>query len=171
MTKQPANTKAELLATLELTWNSLNAILNRLTVPQKTTLTDAQGWTVKDHLIHLAAWERSIVFFLQGRPRHAGLGVEQALYEDGSADDINAAIFQQCKEMPLTEVLVQFHTAHEQLMRLLRPLTDADLHQPYHHYLPDELGDDRLAIEVIYSNTIGHFEQHMEWIETLAGNI
>ena len=92
MTKRPVNTKAELLATIESTWASLDAALDRLTDRQKTRLKDAQGWTVKDHLIHLPAWERSVVFFLQGQPRHAGLGVDEALYENGSADDVNAAI-------------------------------------------------------------------------------
>jgi hypothetical protein len=156
---------------IEPAWVALNAALDRLTDRQKTTLKDAQGWTVKDHLIHLAAWERSVVFFLQGQPRYAGLGVAQALYENGSADDINAAIFQQRKKMPLAEAIAQFRTVHEQLMQLLQPLTNADLHKPYRHYLPDELGDDRLAIDVVYSNTIGHFAEHLEWIETLVGNI
>jgi hypothetical protein len=40
---------------------------------------DGQGLTVKDHLIHLIFWERSVVFFLQGLPRHTGPGVEKTL--------------------------------------------------------------------------------------------
>jgi hypothetical protein len=171
MTKRPVNTKAELLATIESTWASLDAALGRLTDRQKTTLKDAQGWTVKDHLIHMAAWERSVVFFLQGQPRHAGLGVDEALYENGSADDVNAAIFQQHKEMPLAEAVVQFRDVHQQLIQLLEPLTDADLHKPYRAYLPDEPGDDRTAMDVIYSNTTGHFEEHLDWIATLVGNV
>src|SRR5574342_366784 len=101
MTKRPANTKAELLASIEPAWITLNAMLDRLTDRQKTTIKDEQGWTVKDHLIHLAAWERSVVFFLQGQPRYAGLCVNQALYKNGTFDDINATIFQERKEMPL----------------------------------------------------------------------
>lgn len=163
------NTKAELLATIEPAWAALNAALDRLTDIQKTTIKDAQGWTVKDHLIHLAAWERSVVFFLKGRPRHAGLGVDQALYEIGSFDDINAAIFEQRKEIPLAEAVAQFRDIHRHLIQVLQPLADADLHKPYRHYLPDELGDDRSAIDVIYGNTTGHFEEHLNWIETLVG--
>jgi hypothetical protein len=171
MTKRPTNTKAELLASIEPAWVALNAMLDRLTDSQMTTIKDAQRWTVKDHLIHLAAWERSVVFFLQGQPRHAGLGVDQALYKNGTFDDINATIFQQRKEMPLAEARAQFHHVHRQLIELLQPLTDADLHKPYREYLPDELGDDRLAIDVIYSNTAGHFREHLDWIETLVGNV
>lgn len=171
MTKRPANTKAELLATIEPAWVTLNAALDRLTDRQKTTIKDAQGWTVKDHLIHMAAWERSVIFFLQGQPRHAGLGVDQALYKNGSTDDINAAIFQQRKAMPLSEAMAQFADVHQQLIELIQPLTDNDLQKSYRDYLPDESGDDRLAIDVIYSNTTGHFREHLDWIETLVGNV
>jgi len=171
MTKRPVNTKAELLATIEPAWVTLNAALDRLTDRQKTTIRDAQGWTVKDHIIHLAAWERSVVSFLQGQPRHAGLGVDEALYMNGSGDDINAAIFHERQEMPLVEAVAQFRNVHRQLMQLLAPLTDADLHKPYREYLPDELGDDRIAIDVIYSNTTGHFGEHLDWIETLVGHV
>lgn len=170
MTQHPVNTKAELLATIEPAWVSLNAALDRMTDRQKTTIKDTQGWTVKDHLIHISAWEGSVVFFLQGQPRNAGLGVDQALYENGSTDDINVAVFQQRKELPLAEALAQFRNVHRQLMQLLQPLTDADLRQPYRHYLPDELGDNRIAIDIVYSNTAGHFEEHLNWIETLVGN-
>jgi hypothetical protein len=171
MTKHPANTKAELLASIEPAWVTLNAALDRLSYRQMTTIKDAQWWTVKDHLIHLAAWERSVVFFLQGKPRYAGLGVDQALYRNGDFDDINAAIFQQHKEMPLEEALALFHDVHRQLLQLLKPLTDADLRKPYSEYLPGEVGDDRLAIDVIYGNTTDHFREHLDWIETLVGNV
>jgi hypothetical protein len=171
MMNRPANTKAELLAAIEPAWVTLIAELDRLTDGQKTSIKDAQGWSVKDHLIHMAAWERSVVFFLQGQPRYAGLEVDQALYKNGTFDDINAAIFQQHKAMSLAEAMAQLRDVHRQLMQLLQPLTDADLQKPYRAYLPDELGDDRLAIDVIYSNTAGHFREHLDWIETLVGNI
>ena len=171
MAKHPANTKAELLATIEQAWIALNETLDRLSDRQMTTIRDAQGWTVKDHLIHLTAWERSVVFFLQGQPRHAGLGVDRALYQNRDYEEINAAIFQQRKEMPLAEAKAQIQQVHRQLIELLLPLTDADLRKPYRAYLPDEPGDDRLAIDVIYSNTTGHFNDHLDWIKTLVGNV
>ncbi len=163
------NTKAELLASLEPAWATLNAALDRLTDEQMTTIKDAQGWTVKDHIIHLIAWERSVVFFLQGKPRNTGLGVDRALYLNGSNDDINDAIFRQGQEMPLASAQEQLRGVHQKLMKLLGPLTDADLQKTYQQYLPDELGDDRSAFEVIDSNTTAHFGEHLSWIETLLG--
>jgi hypothetical protein len=172
MTERQVTTKAELFADIEPAWAALNAVLDRLTPTQMTAFTDAQGWTVKDHLIHLAAWERSMVFFLQGQPLHIGLGVDETLYLDleGDDDDINAAIQQQRQDLPLAEALGQFRDAHGQLMKLLGPLTDADLQKPYRHYLPNEPGDGDgpSAINLIYGNTAHHFREHLAWIEALV---
>ncbi len=173
MTERRATTQAELLADIEHTWAALNAALDHLTEAQMTALKDAQGWSVKDHLIHLTTWERSVVFFLQGKPRHAGLGVEEAFYLKGSDDDINAVIFQQCKDLPLLEALAQFRDVHQQLLTLLSSLTEADLQKPYRHYLPDEPGDGDgpPAINVVYGNSANHFAEHLVWIEALVGKV
>ncbi len=170
MTDRRITTKAELLEDIERTWAALNAALDRLTETQMTTIRDAQGWTVKDHLIHLAHWERSVVFFLQGKPRHAGLDVDEALYLNSNDDEINAVIFQGRKDDPFGEALAQFRDIHQQLLKLLQPLTDADLQQPYRHYLPNEPGegDGPPAINVIYGNSAHHFAEHLAWIEALV---
>lgn len=39
---------------------SLNNLLGRLTETQMSSLKDAQGWTIKDHIIHMIAWERPL---------------------------------------------------------------------------------------------------------------
>ena len=171
MTRQPITTKAELLADTARSWVALNSTLDGLGEAQKSAITDAQGWTVKDHVFHLTAWERSVVFFLQGKPRHAGLGVDETLYLNGKEDEINAVVFQQGKDIPLTDALAQFREVHEQLLKLVRPLTDADLQEPYRHYLPDEPGDGDgpPAIDVIYGNSAHHFREHLAWIKALVG--
>ena len=171
MAEQQVTTKVELLTDIERAWAALNTALDRLTAAQMTTLTDAQGWAVKDHIIHMTAWERSVVFFLQGQPRHAGLDVDEALYLRAADDEINAVIFQQRKDLPLGDALAQFRDVHQQLLKLLQPLTDADLREPYRHYLPDEPGDGDgpPAISVIDGNSAQHFSEHLIWIEALVG--
>lgn len=167
MTERRVTTKAELLADIEQSWAALNAALDRLTEAQLTTIRDAQGWTAQDHLIHLTAWERSAVYFLQGRPRHEGLGVEKAIYLTDSDDVINAAIQSQHQGQPLTHTLTELRAVHAQLLALLHPLTDADLQKPYRHYLPNEPGD-WPAINVIYGNSAHHFAEHLGWIDELV---
>jgi hypothetical protein len=171
MKKQEIGTKAELLTTIEANWNKLTIALNRLTDSQKTAIKDTQGWAVKDHIIHLSVWERSVIYFLQGQPRYKGLDITKDLYENGSGDDINEAIFQQNKEISLTEAAKQLHDIHQKLLQVIQPLTDTDLHKTYRQYLPDEINDDRLTIQVISSNSSGHFAEHLNWIESLVRNV
>ncbi len=169
MTEQPVTTKAELLAEIERTWLVLSTALERIPPPQLAAK-DAQGWTVKDHVTNMAIWERSVVFLLQGQPRHEGLGVAEALYEQDDVDAINAAIQQQHAELSFADALEQLRSVHGQMMALLDTLSDADLQQPYRHYLPDEPGegDGPPVINVIYGNTAGHFEEHQAWIDALV---
>jgi hypothetical protein len=169
MTDNPSN-KTDLLLAIDQAWREISAALDRLSEAQSTTIRDAQGWTVKDHVMHMAAWERSMVYFLQGLPRHAGLGIDATLYLEGSVDAINAAIQQQSQDFTLAAVRAELRDTHQQMMLLLYPLTDADLHKPYRHYLPDEPGegDGPPAINLIYGNTAEHFAEHLGWIQALA---
>jgi hypothetical protein len=162
--------KAGLLADIESSWTALDAALNRLTEEQMTAVRDPQAWTVKDHVIHLTAWERSVVFFLQGQARHEGLGVDEAVYLRGNDDEINSVIFQQRHGLALAEALAQFRDVHQQLLNLLQPLTESDLQRPYRYYLPDEPGegDGPPALKVINGNSAGHFAEHLGWIEALV---
>ena len=75
-------TKAQLLAEMERDWKALQRALGKLTDAQMTRRLDAAGWNVKDHLVHLMAWERSVVFLLQGKPRHEGLAVSEEVYQN-----------------------------------------------------------------------------------------
>ncbi len=171
MTERRVTTKAELLAETARAWTALQAALDRLTEAQLTTLKDAQGWSVKDHIVHLTAWERSVLFLLQGKPRHEALGVDEALYLGGDFDAINAAIHKQHKALPLAEALTQSRAVHAQMLAVLDGLTDAELHKTYRHYLPDEPGEGEgpLALDIVYSDMGDHFAEHLPWIEALAG--
>jgi hypothetical protein len=170
MVEKQITTKAELLAEMERSLTALGTTLERLTEAQMTTAKDLRGWTVKDHLVHMTFWERSVVFLLQGKPRHKGLGIDETLYLQGTEDGINAAIRQQYQDLPLGEALTQFRSTHRQLLAVLQPLTERDLHEPYRHYLPDEPGegDGPPALDVVYGNSAHHFAEHLLWIEALV---
>ena len=170
MTEENTLTKAQVLTDNERAWNALNTALDRLTESQMTTIRDKEGWTVKDHLIHLTYWERSVTYLLQGKPRHEGLGVEESTYVNGDFDGINAEIQAKHNAIPLGEARAQLTKTHQDLTALVEQLTEADLHKPYSAYLPHEGGRNanRVVIEVLYGNTTEHFEEHQEWIESLV---
>lgn len=169
-------TKEELLSHIHKNWRALDAFLSGLTDEQLTTVRDEEGWNVVDHLIHIMAWERSAVFFLQGKPRHEGLGVDEAVYRRGSeidsADEVNASIREQHAGVTPAKALAQLRAVHAQLLEQLQPLTDADLQQPYQHYLPHEPGDygDAPAMNVVYGNSAHHFGEHLAWLQKMGAD-
>jgi hypothetical protein len=165
----PEHTKAELMSEIETSWSKLDTALQRLREAQLTEPKDAEGWAVKDHLTHLAAWERSVVFALQGKPRHEGLGVDEELYLNGNDDEINAAIQKKTASMSAAEALAELRNVHSQMMGLLNNLSDEDLQKPYSHYLPNEPGepDNKPVLYKIHGNTANHFNEHLGWIQSL----
>ena len=169
MPARKVNTKAELIADIIPAWTALNEALKSLTVRQKTDLKDAHQWSVKDHLIHLAAWENSVVYLLQGNLRHEGLGVEAYTYELGDEDVINAAIHQHNQDLTYKQAYQRLTDVHARLMALIKKMDDAALLKPYRAYLPDEpgKGEGPPVITLIYGSTAYHYNEHLDWINDL----
>jgi hypothetical protein len=169
MNAERVTTRAALLAAIAASWERLNATLNRLSATQMTQRRDAAGWTATDHVAHVAAWQRSAIYFLQGLPRHEALGLDEALYRSGDAGAINAAIRAQTKELLPQEARVQLDEGHALVLTLLQALSDEDLRRSYRHFLPEETDawGERRAIDVVYANTAHHFDEHRGYIEAL----
>lgn len=163
-------TREELLQSINQSWDKLTTALDRLPEEKMTSAQDHQGWTVKDHVAHITAWERSVIFMLQGRERYQGLGVDEATYLSRDFDKINAKIYQQARNLSFERVLEQFRAIHSELFGLVEALMDDDLQRSYRSYLPESSKDEdeRLAVNVIYANTTSHYDEHLGWIETLA---
>ena len=171
MADSSITTKAHLVAEIDKSWAALNSLLAQLSETQMTVAHDEHGWAVKDHLTHIAAWEDSVVVFLQGKPRYEALGIDQALFESGSFDEMNAVIQRLRKHLSLPEAMAQLKSIHDRLMSLLQPLSDADLNQPVRHFLPSSPATDRRrAMDLIHDNTADHFSEHLAWIEALIAH-
>ncbi|HEX5503920.1 MAG TPA: ClbS/DfsB family four-helix bundle protein [Thermomicrobiales bacterium] len=161
--------KAELLARIDRSWAALLETVGRLGDAQLAAPRDAAGWAIKDHLAHLAAWERSIVYLLRGQPRHEGLGIDEATYWAGDMERDNVAIHERTRDLPPAAVLESLRDVHRQMLDAIAGLTDADLSKTYAQYLPDEPGDDKGTpiAEYIASDTYEHFDEHRGWIAAL----
>lgn len=170
MSEERITRKNDLLGHIDRDWTALTDALAWLSPETMTTIQDDHGWTVKDHLVHLYYWERSALYFLQGKPRHAGLDVPEAIYASDDEDVINDVIFQKHQALSLDEALAQLQALQPDLLAALAPLTDEDLQKSYHHYLPDEPGEGNgpPAMNVVYGNSAHHFREHLSWIEALV---
>ncbi len=164
--------KEELMSGIETGWRKLNDTLGRLTPEQMTDIRNAEGWAVKDHLVHIAAWERSVASYMRGGTRYEGLGVDEQVWDSGEDDIINAAVQQNWKDASLDEALAEFRDAHSDLMGLVGPMSDEELYRAYSDFQPEGEGerDERPIIDMIYVNTSRHYKEHQEWIESLVGS-
>jgi hypothetical protein len=169
MTDAIVTRKSDLLAHIERDWTAINKLFATLTESQLTDIRNPDGWSIKDHIAHLTAWENSVVYFFQHKPRHEGLGISEEVYLNDDIDETNDVIFRLHKDESLQEVRECFNAVHAQLMTLLEPLTDEDLAKPYAYYLPDEPGEDEgpPAMRVVYGNTTYHYREHQAWIEEM----
>jgi uncharacterized protein (TIGR03083 family) len=161
-------TQSELLTQIHHSYSALEQTLKPLTDAQLTR-PGPGGWSVKDHLTHLLAWENSMVFLLSGRARHLGLGVDEAMYLRGDDDEINAAVQRLHAARPPAEVLADFRATHQRMVEAIKRLSDADLLKVYSNYLPDEPGEEtgEPICKRILGNTVEHFDEHRDYIQSL----
>src|SRR4030042_3044566 len=120
MANNSMQVKERLLVDIDKSWKALEYHLSRLSETQITTIHDNSGWSINDHLAHLEAWDNSVVFFLLGKPRYQGLGIDEAIFNNGTIDEINNHIHNSRKEQSYTQLINQLKAAHEKLISLIR---------------------------------------------------
>jgi uncharacterized protein (TIGR03083 family) len=168
MTDETTLSKDELLRRMQAGWDELNRYIAGLSDQQLTVPTDAAGWTVKDHLIHLAIWEDSAYAILAGLSRHDYAGVDQAIWESGDFDRINAVIQQRFHDMPMDVVKRTHDDVHKRLVSKIESLSNEDLHRPYSYFQPGSPRD-AAVIGWLTGNSYEHYEEHRPWIEAILG--
>jgi hypothetical protein len=161
----PTN-KSELMERIQTSRAELEAVLQPLSEAQLIK-PGPSGWSIKDHLAHLAIWELGIAELLRRRNRFAAMQVEEAVKEGKSEDEINAIIYRNHAHLLLAEVMDLFNQAHQKLVEALRDLSFEDLLKPYADYVPE--GDERQdpVAYWIRGNTYGHFDEHHGYIQDL----
>ena len=123
--------KDALLAHTREAWTEFLIGTNGLTPVQWTANTDPAGWTVKDHVAHVTAWDLAVIDLLDGgAPIQSSLGVSDAAWTSGSFDPINEEIRQRHIDQSVDAVKAQRDTVHARLVTLLEGYKDKDLDAP-----------------------------------------
>jgi len=169
MSDSAPKTTAELLSRVDRAWEALEDTVGRLTPAQLTDLRDPAGWAVKDHLMHLAAWENAFLARLTGRPTHEALGLDEGILAQDE-DTVNAAIFERHRSLSVPEVLGTVRASHRAARARLATLGDHAVAGAMADVLPpgaSEGGGDPAA-PWIAGNTWEHYEAHHDWIRALV---
>jgi hypothetical protein len=148
---------------------SLERVIEGRSQRELTDLRDHAGWSVKDHLVHLAVWERGMTWLLRRRPRHEGMGLSEDVFRSQDVDAINDDIFVRHRDLSLDQSLDMFRAAHQEMLALLSTLTWDDLQRPYGHFASNDQVEapDQPVLHRVFDNTAGHFDEHQPWIEAI----
>ena len=158
--------KTDLLERIQLEWSALLKDIDKLS-PEQMNRPGAGGWSVKDNLAHLAAWEQFMLrHHIQGHPPHQVMQVDEATMERVDEDGLNAIIFERNRNRPAEDVLNDLKSSHEQVLATLTGMTFADLMKP--HYADDPLK--RPVIEWVIGNTYSHYREHRLNIQAVANS-
>jgi hypothetical protein len=154
--------KARLLADIERERRALEDVLGRYD-DEQLARPGPEGWAIKDHLTHLAAWHWAVVEELDGRPGElTGLSAEE--FERMSEDEVNAYFQKRDAGMSAAEARREFARSLSELRDRAEKLSDEQLAQA----LPDEPG--RTYMSMIANNSSHHYAEHRPWIDAVAAS-
>ena len=125
--------------------------------------TPAGAWSAKDHMAHIACWERSGLALLNGEDRLAHVGLARDAHESLGIDGVNDHIHAFYSDMEEAEVRALYDETHAAQVTRLERMSDDDLHLPYSHYQPnDPPYNARPVWHWIAGNTYEHYAEHLE---------
>ena len=70
---------AELVDRVQIEWAALEYAVASLTASQLLA-PGPEGWSVKDHLMHIGDWEKATTAVLRRRPQYEGFGINEGDY-------------------------------------------------------------------------------------------
>jgi hypothetical protein len=174
MTAQPTDafaatpTKTDLIEGINRAWSTLEGAIAGLGEEALTT-PGGDGWSVKDHLVHIEAWERYLLALLERRSPSTALGIDLATIRSTEDDPLNELIRELTKEQPLSQALADLRRTHERLLAAIAALPEGDLERLAADYQPEELADDTDSIAGWIAHICDeHLRDHVGWIRGLT---
>jgi len=152
-------TRAELIHRITRAYERLRGLIAGVDPVRLSTDPVFDGWTVKDVLAHLAAWQSITVTNLFRLER--GQPVLYARLDPQKLDELNARFHAELKDWPLEKVLADLEGSYRQLINRISLLSEPELNDPRHF---KQLRGRPLG-QVIAENTSQHYEEHLPALE------
>ncbi|HKS90833.1 MAG TPA: ClbS/DfsB family four-helix bundle protein [Tepidiformaceae bacterium] len=166
--EQSAN-KNEVLQRAGEQWASLWDLIRSLP-PGRLERPLGNGWSVKEHIAHVAAWEASTAALLRGQHRGDALGVSRDMWAGHDVDAINRDIVTRAAALDWTTIQRNALATHADLVELVQSMTQDELDRPYSDYAPyDPPYNETPVIAWVSGNTWDHYDEHIGWITNGLG--
>ncbi len=111
-------------------------------------------WTVKETLVHLSTWERTL---LEDHSRWKHSEPLNELQGQAGVDAVNAETLKKARVMPLRQALEEYHSTFRELTAWLEDLDPEDLSRPFMYGMNLE--------EFITEDTYKHYAEHRYLID------
>jgi uncharacterized damage-inducible protein DinB len=124
------------------------------------------GWTIKDHLSHIAEWQRRALAVLDGKHPCEGFQIDQATFEElEDVHALNEILFRRRRDRPLTEVVEDFRGTHQEVEQRIEKMSDSDLQQELAGHIALRFPR---VVDLVNFNIARHDRVHIEDIQALA---
>lgn len=163
--------KASVLGMLRSTWDSLDRFCGELSDEQMTSTGDG-GWSIKDHLAHIAGWQLSLAALLERRDRQAAMALKGFSTTDW--DGQNQVMLCRHQTLVPDEARALELGSRTMVMAALDRLDDADLQKPYSDFQPHDLrtsfptSSDAL-VHWITGSVCDHIAEHLGYMRSTLG--
>lgn len=165
---EPAHpsTKAELLDAIRCQREALEDVVAGLSREQMAAAGVINGWTVKDLLAHIVAWEQRMVHWVG---QYLAGGVPDLPGDWDDINRLNAISYKENKDRSLDDVLEGFGKSYPLALQTAEATSEADLLDP--ERFPARGG--RPLWIMVAANTFWHYQEHREqitgWVEETYG--
>lgn len=158
----------DLQARIAAGWQALQTFLAGLSHAQLTEPSDAAGWTIKDHVIHLSLWEKNILALLNSESRWASIDIDEAVWQQGF-EAVNRILQQRYHDLPLADVYASLEANHEALVARIAQFSDQDLLRPHREFQAGSTNDAPI-IGWIIGDTFDHYAEHLPWMRAILNS-
>ena len=162
---KPLQSKDALLRQIESSFSQVTEVLNT-SDDEALGRPVGGGWTVKDTLAHIAAWENILLrFHLGGEPFDQVIGMDGARYRVTGFDEVNAHLLETNRSLTAEQVRAFLLETHAALLKELVDFPVEKLHQPHPELSKGEAAS-LCWIDYITANTYEHIEEHLAEIKS-----
>ena len=150
-------TKPELQDAIQTGRLAFDELLN--TIPEDTMEDPLleNGWSVKDTLMHIVAWEQRLIGWLNAVAQGDQPTLPAPGYTWDQMDELNAQTVIQQRHRSLQDILASFRASLSLIFMALDRYDDETLNSQY-------LGEESVLWRYFAENTYEHYEEHGEEI-------
>lgn len=160
-------TKQQLIDAAERAHQDMMRLLAAMSDEEKTAPILNEGWSVKDSLAHLIAWEKMAMDWMSRSVRGEevkrfipGFQYESEEQRMPVMEALNQQLYEESKMRPLDDVVQDLRATHRVIMNFISQLDEKDIFEPNRF----AWRNGSPALDMLGGNTYEHYAEHQGWI-------